>query len=1015
MSSSKHSGVLADNAARPMRPDTIYFHCNLWSNIRYNGLPYPCYLPSKMSDDLIYIGNADAVGSCAVHCASSMLRQYGPKGSRVGKRRWLLSWDQLAGKGRGALVGSETFRTSRAWSSILRPDESTNDVTQHFAFATTAAVLKAVWRRHVVRTFSGDDEGEFDRMKSRSKTMIEEMRQLRSYATSVSLYALRDLIVTDATMCGVFEAQTANTPLLLPPQLLAFRVATFVKTHLKSILLILEESVVACCGGLAENAVSEAEETSRKIIKETQKREARILSRLALDLPRIQTQFSSVGSSLLPASPEGKDPLLPSCPSLLQSSKGCKSKLLRVEMAVRLRAWRVIVLMRSQAHDFARETRCDAKMEHDFAANAPDLALLVSEILFVAARAVVQKRCSIFRWIEAMYLMLMNRGKKRTKENDTRRRRLRCAKCKQIGGLDIGSPHFAGQEKDDGRVEKRNIVPFDVSSGQETKRVTFGGRRSALKSLLGDFISRYRNVAAFINHTCTQANVEARYVWSDHLDNALPRVVFYAKRTIKAGDELLVHYGFKLDNCACATCSPVIENLTIEEKRRQVREVALRTVGESIGHRVKRSATEAYRFRVEIRRDEEHWEFLLRDSIRDLVDYVRRDSDMLQVIREATDHFDAVLSSYKINTTSTVTHGGMRGPSMIEKRRRVRDACLRVLCKSSKYRVDWTFRRKLKRGRYGDAGSKQFRLLAKSGSELLGDDDDEKDAVEMYTLVARSVPELVDLVCRNEEDTRAVCKETEFFDEVRTYLCGESSNESESSEEENEDRVTIPGKRRQVRDVILRILDGNDEHRVERDDISDGCQKFRLFRYRWNAHGEKTWRLVARSLPELINYVLRFNLITDTVRMSTDYFDDVRESFQQKAPKLSSEFVRATRAKISKVTDVKIKSENTAVPNVWSRFRRDVIKVLVDRCNHTVRYNGKHWYLYRKKTTTGKLVRVARSAPELANYVGSLHDVNLIRDLRRRVENLDELVRIARAKNKVARALARTASASGCP
>lgn len=66
---------------------------------------------------------------------------------------------------------------------------------------------------------------------------------------------------------------------------------------------------------------------------------------------------------------------------------------------------------------------------------------------------------------------------------------------------------------------------------------------------------RYRNVAPFVNHACTNVNVSARYIWSDHLDPHLPTVAFFAKRDICANEELLVHYGNKIANCACSSCS----------------------------------------------------------------------------------------------------------------------------------------------------------------------------------------------------------------------------------------------------------------------------------------------------------------------------------------------------------------------------------------------------------------------------------------------------------------------------
>jgi hypothetical protein len=53
--------------------------------------------------------------------------------------------------------------------------------------------------------------------------------------------------------------------------------------------------------------------------------------------------------------------------------------------------------------------------------------------------------------------------------------------------------------------------------------------------------TRYRNIAAFVNHSC-RPNLEARFYWTQHTDRALPHVGFYAARDIHFGEELGVSY-----------------------------------------------------------------------------------------------------------------------------------------------------------------------------------------------------------------------------------------------------------------------------------------------------------------------------------------------------------------------------------------------------------------------------------------------------------------------------------------
>jgi hypothetical protein len=72
--------------------------------------------------------------------------------------------------------------------------------------------------------------------------------------------------------------------------------------------------------------------------------------------------------------------------------------------------------------------------------------------------------------------------------------------------------------------------------------------------------TKYRNVSAFVNHSCakTETNLVIKHVYINHYCDSsgkpLPRIAFFASKLIKAGTQLLVHYGQKPHHCCCTQC-----------------------------------------------------------------------------------------------------------------------------------------------------------------------------------------------------------------------------------------------------------------------------------------------------------------------------------------------------------------------------------------------------------------------------------------------------------------------------
>lgn len=65
---------------------------------------------------------------------------------------------------------------------------------------------------------------------------------------------------------------------------------------------------------------------------------------------------------------------------------------------------------------------------------------------------------------------------------------------------------------------------------------------------------RYRNIGPFLNHACSGFNIEPRFMYAEHHDTDLPTISFFAKRNIKANEEILINYGNKLPGCLCVSC-----------------------------------------------------------------------------------------------------------------------------------------------------------------------------------------------------------------------------------------------------------------------------------------------------------------------------------------------------------------------------------------------------------------------------------------------------------------------------
>lgn len=58
--------------------------------------------------------------------------------------------------------------------------------------------------------------------------------------------------------------------------------------------------------------------------------------------------------------------------------------------------------------------------------------------------------------------------------------------------------------------------------------------------------AHYGNVSHFVNHSC-DPNLQVYNVFIENLDERLPRIAFFAKRGIKAGEELTFDYKMTID------------------------------------------------------------------------------------------------------------------------------------------------------------------------------------------------------------------------------------------------------------------------------------------------------------------------------------------------------------------------------------------------------------------------------------------------------------------------------------
>lgn len=56
----------------------------------------------------------------------------------------------------------------------------------------------------------------------------------------------------------------------------------------------------------------------------------------------------------------------------------------------------------------------------------------------------------------------------------------------------------------------------------------------------------YGNISHFVNHSC-DPNLQVYNVFIDNLDERLPRIAFFATRTIRAGEELTFDYNMQVD------------------------------------------------------------------------------------------------------------------------------------------------------------------------------------------------------------------------------------------------------------------------------------------------------------------------------------------------------------------------------------------------------------------------------------------------------------------------------------
>ena len=102
------------------------------------------------------------------------------------------------------------------------------------------------------------------------------------------------------------------------------------------------------------------------------------------------------------------------------------------------------------------------------------------------------------------------------------------------------------------------LISGEEANRREKKRASEGMQHSYVWDLKdGKSIdaTEIRNVAAFFNHSCVSYNIKAQNVLYHCEDESAPRIVFFARRDIKKGEELLTNYGNAPPGCRCADCS----------------------------------------------------------------------------------------------------------------------------------------------------------------------------------------------------------------------------------------------------------------------------------------------------------------------------------------------------------------------------------------------------------------------------------------------------------------------------
>ncbi|KAM4609597.1 histone-lysine N-methyltransferase SUV39H1-like [Discoglossus pictus] len=58
--------------------------------------------------------------------------------------------------------------------------------------------------------------------------------------------------------------------------------------------------------------------------------------------------------------------------------------------------------------------------------------------------------------------------------------------------------------------------------------------------------AHYGNISHFVNHSC-KPNLQVYNIFIDNLDERLPRIAFFATRTIRTGEELTFDYNMQVD------------------------------------------------------------------------------------------------------------------------------------------------------------------------------------------------------------------------------------------------------------------------------------------------------------------------------------------------------------------------------------------------------------------------------------------------------------------------------------